>query len=925
MARSSFALKMEHDEFEEVCKAFERACCVQAGERDAELFNRQFDESGQPTRSLTDSMVANAPEGWRVESGYPTRTIQVPIPDPTLRESPDESPAESTDESTDESPNVQFLTETILPFPSAPIHGIQRLHSFNRVSGRRSEVAHTYRVLTEPDRKIAPKRIFLLHNGLNETFNVRTYYRLAGYLIASNPDVACIIRPFPGHIWRFPYRRFAESPLDRYLWDGSHLFRQYLRFMAETRWFLSALVRRSRYRLPSGTSLVAENELRVMSRLDIEVLPGKIRDEYEAMHAISDEKLKQMEKDTESKLWRASASAISPVPDEEEFVAGVKAIRDRLHLSAAYSAEYSTDDKDDPEIHAIGYSLGGFAAQSVFMAWPWAIDSCTTLLSGGALRDLAPTEFAHPEEWQTVLHSLRYELDDAMMDGRFTHWKLERGEHKRDKDETAGMETELFLYFKRTFYEVFAQEYRGSFQSRASAFKNRLLFVVGGNDTIVRPQSVLDAAPSDGINMLSIGGLGHFFGEKTQADQESFWLPVVASLVGTFADRASQIEKRNRADSWLPRKMFLDDEDLDDALSEGLSPLSETDRLEIAGDGALPSRLFQRCLDDMLWRQTRDPKSSNAVDSNDSNDSTEDDHAGAPIQKRSSLVQASRKVKSRPTGALFVLRNEVPTMLLDGQSIMERAAVLNHDDSSIATFARSVLSRKKALNENSKHVYIVLPWNLRNVMQTMDAIPGHPSQGEGMQGQRRDDKLSSKQRWEICSTNFARIVEKHGEDAIRIFSGNMDPGRITDVENLEMLCASAEPVDIIPSMPDLWVWASSKFLLHDVENDGDWDEVEFKTIQGRLNRVVATLKQTREWDQWLRSDHLRVVQVSRARYNPRFRGRILATGNRVGVAMHHAALCLSTSAKFTVAGFDRHEWDNQEISGRSSPSPSRTR
>ena len=71
------------------------------------------------------------------------------------------------------------------------------------------------------------------------------YYRLASQLIAQGPETVCIVRPFPGHMTRYPFQAFAETPLDLYLWDGSHLFRQFLRFMVETQWFLSAIVRRS--------------------------------------------------------------------------------------------------------------------------------------------------------------------------------------------------------------------------------------------------------------------------------------------------------------------------------------------------------------------------------------------------------------------------------------------------------------------------------------------------------------------------------------------------------------------------------------------------------------------------------------------------------------------------------------------------------
>jgi hypothetical protein len=132
------------------------------------------------------------------------------------------------------------LEETILRFPSAPIHGLQRLH-VHHVRLQEPENFHTYRVLRscaavdEPRRAVT--RIFLMHVGLNERDSFGQYYQIASRLIAEDPNTVCIVRPFPGHMTRFPFHAFAETPLDRYLWDGSHLFRQFLRYMIETQWF----------------------------------------------------------------------------------------------------------------------------------------------------------------------------------------------------------------------------------------------------------------------------------------------------------------------------------------------------------------------------------------------------------------------------------------------------------------------------------------------------------------------------------------------------------------------------------------------------------------------------------------------------------------------------------------------------------------
>jgi hypothetical protein len=151
------------------------------------------------------------------------------------------------------------LEELMLRFPSAPIHGVQRLHEYH-ADLPQPETMHTYRLLQTPSRSGVPSRIILMHNGLNERDKARLYYQIASYLIARDERTVCLLRPFPGHLSRFPWDAHGETPLDRYLWDGSHLFRQFLRHMTETQWLLSALVGRSRPAAAAGAPLLATRD-----------------------------------------------------------------------------------------------------------------------------------------------------------------------------------------------------------------------------------------------------------------------------------------------------------------------------------------------------------------------------------------------------------------------------------------------------------------------------------------------------------------------------------------------------------------------------------------------------------------------------------------------------------------------------------------
>ena len=673
-------------------------------------------------------------------------------------------------------------------FPSAPLHGWQRLHE-HHVNFEQSENFHTYRLLSHPDRSEPPKRIFLMHNGLNELDSMGLYYQLASHLVRSDSPTICVVRPFPGHLSRFPFQAFGETPLDRYLWDGSHLFRQFLRYMIETQWFLSAIVRRSSYLSLAGANLLGEDEDITNSRLEPTILAHEMGAAWRRLFDASREVLKKV---------RETQPDVSPrerVRGEGRFLDAITSLREALQLDTypRMNGELRDDDTE-PSVHVVGYSLGGFTAQSVFMSWPFLIASCSTVLSGGALRELSPTAFADPEEWQTVLHSLRYELDDAMMDGR----------NGRDARNVAGMEQDLFLYLKRTFYEVFQQEYRGSFQSRLAAFLQRMLFVVGGNDPIVQTRSVLDSGPPDGINMLTIGRLGHFLdvkdGDDEETEQRRFWLPEMARLIDRFSIGAERKQNEERPYTWVkwvgkemrfvaypptvpaptvPTDTDSEEPKPDDADSDGYKAkrLSASERLAISQDGALPTQLFERCLDDLMARQ-------------DGNDTA--------------------------TGLLLILRNELPTMLLNDLSIYEHAALLNHDDISIARYAQGVQGRREILFKRRDRIALIIPWNARRIMGSIDTNKGYPSQAEAPKGEmpKARERRTPLESFDSLSAFFQtgeELTRGAGRHSVRIFDGR---GRYP--ESTPMLSAREEmhrpELLTVPSLPDCWVWMPRDFL-----------------------------------------------------------------------------------------------------------------
>jgi hypothetical protein len=768
-------------------------------------------------------------------------------------------------------PTAVPLREQILRFPSAPIHGLHRLNQ-EHVNMGPVETFHTLRLLSKPDSTHPVQRIFILHNGLNETDKMGLYYRLASHLIVSNPGTVCILRPFPGHLTRCASPGLSEKPLDHYLWDGLHLFRQFLRFMIETRWLLSALARYSYYHCVSGSGLLGQSRQIDKSRLDPGRLSELMRGEWLQLHRASSRS--------------DDAPRMPAKPTLPSFEQAVTSLQRALGLDQMGKYDGSSFLADgEPQLHALGYSLGGFTAQSVFMSWPFLVSTCSTLLSGGALRELAPTAFADPEEWQTVLHSLRYELDDAMMDSRFQPAR---------NGSVAGMDPLLFRFLKRTFYEVFEQEYRGSFQTRLVAFRTRMFFVVGGNDPIVRPQSVLDSAPPDGINLLQVGGMGHFLegtaDNVVEEEQREFWIPRIGGIVAGLANRAGKKHREAVMKTWLnqrdelPESYRASDED-SERDEEGSRKLSVAERLEVQRDGTLPSLLFQRALDDLLARVTEQGQSSIGT----------------------------------PQGVLFILKNEAPTFLLDEKSLQLHASALFHEDLGTADYIAEVRRRRGSIlaGDARRRIAVVLPWNLETITKKIDAGLQHPSQSEssGEQMMKTPDPASAQHTWEKLMKRCLGWSEEPFEDSIRILEAeppeHLGPEELASLEKVQAEARSQLKIEsatkwIAGSIPDCWVWMSNRFLRR---SDELLDEaVSVSEARVLLGTVVPTyLGRKREGQiaEKLRTDDLRILSMSRARYNPRFRGRVIANPRQAQEILLQVSLCVGASVPFAKFDFQQ--------------------
>lgn len=716
------------------------------------------------------------------------------------------------------------IGEYIVRFPSVPIFGINRKADY-KIQIPKKPNLHTLRVLADADREGPITRMFILCNGLNETRNLRFYYRLASWILREDADCghrsACLIAPFPGHLMHAPFTGpFAQSPLARYLADSGELFRQFLRYMIEMRWLLSLLMKRrpeswrvggrplKRSSLPS-TVFRQWSELRHAS---LEIWRGRRADEL-------------LDEETERRL-------LGEEIDEEAVTTCVAALREVLGL----------DDAESPlrmPVHTVGYSLGGFLAQSVFFAWPNIISSCATICSGGAIRALSPTAFAHSEEWQAVLHTLRPELEESMLSRRIS----------REVNRIAGVEQDQFGYYQRIFDQVFLQDDNASYKARISEYGTRLLFISGGEDPIVKTREILDASPDEGITMLSVASLTHFLGEEPLTDREveqrEFWLPEAGGLLGRSAKRAEELHEHERRDSrqeYLAATRYRNDQP------------KESDE-----EKAAPKRPRQRDL--------ASPEFEDALDWVIDGVSCRDDLSG-----------------KLGKGWLLICRSGIPAAFLGSEMHRAWGAGLHHHDVNIQKYATGLARRASSLAGIEPRTTLVLPSGLqRTFVESSGGLvdPHSDAPGYLTTGQEREEAWNEfKKRW------GSRLRWLHPGPVSAVPAG--DVGRVPE----GFAKAVSAWQDIPPSqlkvanLPDVWISVDNvrpsgfdpgqagDVIHHFAKWVGDIVSGEPAVSHQGPGSRSAKGENGKALEEDLATGRVRIVRVSGAELNPRYRGRL---------------------------------------------------
>lgn len=424
----------------------------------------------------------------------------------------------------------------------------------------------------------------------------------------------------------------------------------------------------------------------------------------------------------------------------------------------------------------------------------------------------------------------------------------------RELRRIAGMDADYFTSFYRIFRDVFLQESRGSYSSRVSEYVARLFFVVGGNDPIVTMTSVQDASPAGGLNLLEVANLSHFPMRKGSHEWQQFWLPKVCSLIGDFARRTEQKLVDSLYANWCPSG------------ADWVNP-----PLETPGDSRRPVHQRGRDLD----------TGNEALTSSDFQEELTEIMTGQDWQD----------------GWLFILRNDVPTALLGRKLIHRRGATLHHSDTLIRKYVEGLQSRRQALldGERIHRVRLLIPLELREWFVSPPAAFSPYAEGAHAQ-------LPSVGVLKEVWNEFCRDWIQTG--SLRIFCATQ-PGRAYGVPEVwERLVRSGE--GRVNTLPDVWIAVGAKVIKEILSlAHSALSESTALNQESALLWWIASLDEgvflERRWYEstaddevmrlrsWTDGGGIRVIKISRSRFNPRFMGWKLCDLDGVRRALIHAA------------------------------------
>lgn len=410
----------------------------------------------------------------------------------------------------------------------------------------------------------------------------------------------------------------------------------------------------------------------------------------------------------------------------------------------------------------------------------------------------------------------------------------------------AGLPLEDFGYFERIFDQVFLQEDRGSYKERLSEYGPRMLFVSGGDDPIVRPTNILDASPDEGITMLSVSRMSHFLDldpDDREKEQREFWLPEAGRLLTRAAIHSEVIHEREQQ-----------------AAREWRSDTPPEHAAEIGAPGGLPKTL-------------------------NNDDAFE------------SALDWALAVAQDETGWLFICRNTLPPAFIDEEYFDRWGMALHHHDVPVQKYSAGLRRRAAALTKGKDRTTLVVPSLLEHWFVDLSArFDPHSDAPSGRMtvASERDD--------------IWKLFEGHWKECIRKFqAGKLEEGIATENFEVDYLTEAIAGIQgvarryiQITDLPDVWIGIKSNDKISFV-HDRDKRAINLGNF---VSGVAGLLKEdedkrAKSLQTLIHDGQLRVINISGAEFNPRYRGKLARSPRQVADVLAWVAASLVCSRQIS--------------------------
>jgi hypothetical protein len=377
--------------------------------------------------------------------------------------------------------------------------------------------------------------------------------------------------------------------------------------------------------------------------------------------------------------------------------------------------------------------------------------------------------------------------------------------------------------------------------------------VVGGSDPIVRTQNVLDAGPPEGMTLLQLAGVSHFpspqAGESDERaaiekEQRKLWLPEVGGMIARFSRRSSRALQATLAQCWQDSSGATPSE----------PPGPRYTALEQPGGSeglALDSAAFERELDRLVDFLDGDPP-----------------------------------------GCLLISRNELPPVFLGERGFLFHAAALHHSEELITRYTAAIRRRADKLEERTDRVRLLIPQQTEEWFNERREQLALFSKSETPGAARAPSDEDLQAMWEHFRSRWIR----RGAVSL-VTAGEYRGGKL---RNIGIPVAGAYGLRAVPLtiLPDLWIGLSHALCSRLLgEDPDDLSHVLDGLVKRAAKLAVKEEDAVDRLKEDLKADDIRVVKVSAAELNPRYRGQRLVGDHEVRRALVHWALSYRASKR----------------------------